>query len=128
MRNDQAAPRLPAPFTPGTPEDSPEVQALRAEITRLRLAAVTAGPQGQGPAAAVISHAKSTFTVPAGEEGYVHALVTHKQGVPVDHPRVEPYHPEVYRTLAATQGFTAEVLSRPGQAPVTPTIPGNELA
>ena len=72
-----------------------------------------------GTPAALISQAKSNFKVPAGEEGYVHALVTHKSGVAVPVPAVEPYHPAVYRRLASSDGFQAEIVHDPATAAKT---------
>ena len=63
-----------------------------------------------------LARAKQAFSVPEGEEKYVHALVTHKNGVPVLNPQVEPFHPTTYRTLAAIEGFKAEVLHDPATA------------
>lgn len=82
---------------------------LLARIAQLEAAAA-------GTPAAQISHAKSSFRVPVGEEGYVHALVTHKSGVAVAVPAVEPYHPAVYRSLASSDGFQAEIVHDPATA------------
>lgn len=107
---DEHAPKA-SDFTFGPPEEiapSREAQLL-AEIDRLKAeAAHKANPEA--------AKAVSKFKVPKGEEGYVHALVTHKNGVAVDNPRVEPFHPAVYRALAKTEGFTAEVLAEPKAA------------
>jgi hypothetical protein len=47
-----------------------------------------------------VEKAKAAFEVPEGEEGYTHVYVTHKNGVPVERPQVEPYHPNVWKQLA----------------------------
>lgn len=107
---DTDAPK-PTDFAFGTPEEiapSREAQLL-AEIDRLKAAAALSAH----PAAAKEVKA---FKVPKGEEDYVHALVTHKSGVAVDNPRVEPFHPNVYAKLAQTEGFTAEVVHQPKAA------------
>lgn len=102
----------PAPFQPMLGQQSPNdtVAQLRAQVAQLQAQAAHT-PAGQ------VQQAKAGFTVPAGEEGYIHALVTHKSGVAVERPRVEPYHPAVYRALAKTEGFTAEVLHDPATIP-----------
>ena len=102
----------PSPFRPLLDQFPPsdDRAALLARIATLEA-------QTANTPARLIGDAKAAFTVPAGEEGYVHALVTHKNGVAVDFPRVEPFHPAVYRSLAKVEGFTAEVLHNPATVP-----------
>lgn len=58
--------------------------------------------------------AKAAFEVPEGEQHLVHAYVTKKNGVAVASPQVEPFHPNVYRTLTQPgTGFQAEVFHQP---------------
>jgi hypothetical protein len=95
------------PYQPSLSLSPSREQELLAEIERLK---------GTQPAAAALARAKQNFSVPEGEEAYVHALVTHKNGVAVPNPQTEPFHPAVYRTLAAVEGFKAEVLHDPATA------------